>query len=541
MSDRPALSNGSAPLFVHVDDLPPGSQLLAIKLRWTPYDLLGPCFWLSAPSAGDSACQKPLLRLAPTEFLGDSTYWFDLPASGNGASTCVRFEVWAGSCGARLADFCIEGVWVGTSQALVAAEVVHGATIAGGYGECGVAAMQAQPQVFAPLAGAAIELVGSGLGAVESVALVGEVGQVEATGILVLGPGRIRFEADLSSFHGGVDVAVAGASGSDTLPGALFVTAGTTPAYAPDCLIARFQPGVFSLPVGITQGFVGSESVNDAALLSLLETVGATSVSSCFPGFLENPSLWSTLSDRRQLDIWRIALADTNVLAACATLRADSARFASAAPNIFYYPHDVVPTDALFPKQWAFRNTGQFGGTAGKDADGPGGWATTTGYDTVKVAVLDTGGAPSHPDLLGRLVHGFNAASPDGSNTPLDFTTRGHGIPVAGIIAGKGNGGGQMAGVNWKAKITSIKVSTDAAINPAIPKTALYRGLEQAMLTGQKMINLSLGAVPVPEFPLSRDDEIVHRNILAAGIFVAASSGNEACGVGSQNLGTPEA
>ena len=527
--DRPALIDANASIFVQVEDLPPGSQLLAIKLRWTPYDLLGPCFWLTAPSEGDSTCQAPVLRTAPTDFLGDSTFWFDLSSAGNGSSACVRFEVWAGACGARVADFCIDGVWVGTTDSLVAAEVVHGATIAGGYGECGVAALQAQPQVFTPRAGAVIELVGGGLGATESVTLEGEGGQVEATDVQVLGPGRIRFEADLSGFHGGVDVAVAGASGSDTLAAALFVTAGTTPAYASNCLIARFQPGVFSLPIGITEGSVGSSNVNDATLLSLLESIGATSISSCFPGHLEDPALWPTLSDPRQLDIWRIDLADTNVLAACAALRADSTRVASAGPNIYYYPDDVVPTDALFPKQWAFRNTGQFGGTPGKDSDGPGAWAITTGYDTVKVAVLDTGGAPTHPDLAGRLVHGSNAAAQDGSNTPLDVTTRGHGIPVAGIIAGKGNGGGQMAGVNWKARVTSIKVSLDQAINPTIPRTALYRGLEQAKLTGQKLINLSLGAVPIPEFPLSRDDEIVHRNLWAAGIFVAASSGNEAC------------
>jgi subtilisin family serine protease/subtilisin-like proprotein convertase family protein len=59
----------------------------------------------------------------------------------------------------------------------------------------------------------------------------------------------------------------------------------------------------------------------------------------------------------------------------------------------------MVPSDPLFGQQWALRNTGQDGGTAGADIHATGAWDVTQGDRPVVVAVMDSGIDYDHPDL----------------------------------------------------------------------------------------------------------------------------------------------
>jgi len=152
-------------------------------------------------------------------------------------------------------------------------------------------------------------------------------------------------------------------------------------------------------------------------------------------------------------------------------------------PNYVYRINGTTPNDALFGQLWGLNNTGQAGGVADIDINAPEAWDLTTGSNTASVvAVIDTGVDYNHPDLARNLwtnpgeiagnnldddsngyvddVHGINTITNSGN--PLDDND--HGSHVAGTIAGRGNNGVGVAGVNWSAQVMACKF-LDAAGN----------------------------------------------------------------------------
>jgi subtilisin family serine protease len=148
-----------------------------------------------------------------------------------------------------------------------------------------------------------------------------------------------------------------------------------------------------------------------------------------------------------------------------------------AEPNYLWRAEDI-PNDAFFGQQWALRNTGQaiFGttGTPGADIKATQAWDITEGSRNVVVGVLDGGVDYNHPDLAaniwsaptpfsviigGQLItcaagtHGFNAITR--TCDPMDED--GHGTHVAGIIAGTGNNGVGVSGINRVGSIMGLK------------------------------------------------------------------------------------
>lgn len=84
----------------------------------------------------------------------------------------------------------------------------------------------------------------------------------------------------------------------------------------------------------------------------------------------------------------------------------------------------------------------------------PAAWDTTTGSASVTVAVIDTGVAPSHVDLSGAVLPGWNFVA--GNANAAD--DNGHGTEVAGMIAARGNNGIGVVGSCWSCKILPVKV-----------------------------------------------------------------------------------
>ncbi|GAB4337614.1 MAG: hypothetical protein OHK0038_16070 [Flammeovirgaceae bacterium] len=124
----------------------------------------------------------------------------------------------------------------------------------------------------------------------------------------------------------------------------------------------------------------------------------------------------------------------------------------------------TTPTDTRFNEQWHYKNTGQQGGTAGRDIKLTEAWAIETGNSNVIVAVEDGGIDIAHPDLKDNIwrntgeiagngidddnngfkddVNGFNFANNVGT-IPADM----HGTHVAGTVAAETNNGVGVAGV----------------------------------------------------------------------------------------------
>jgi subtilisin family serine protease len=141
-----------------------------------------------------------------------------------------------------------------------------------------------------------------------------------------------------------------------------------------------------------------------------------------------------------------------------------------------FTPSPVIPNDLLFGQQWALRNTGSGGGTAGADIDATNAWDITTGSHDIVIAVIDSGIDYNHPDLAGNIwsnpgetnctngldndgngfindCRGWNFV--DNNNAPLDDL--GHGTHVAGIIGATGNNGTGVAGVMWHVQLMPLK------------------------------------------------------------------------------------
>jgi subtilisin family serine protease len=116
----------------------------------------------------------------------------------------------------------------------------------------------------------------------------------------------------------------------------------------------------------------------------------------------------------------------------------------------------------------------------------PDAWNTTTGNDSMILAIVDSGVQLNHPDLAGRLVPGRDFVNND-SDPSDDF---GHGTMVAGIAAASTNNGRGVAGATWQGKIMPIKVLDSEG---QADDNDIAAGIKYAVDHGASVINLSLG------------------------------------------------
>ncbi len=119
-------------------------------------------------------------------------------------------------------------------------------------------------------------------------------------------------------------------------------------------------------------------------------------------------------------------------------------------------------------------------------------WSLSTGASNL-VAVLDTGVQANHPDLVGRVVAGYDFVNGD-SNAADD---NGHGTWAAGIIAANANDGYGMAGISWSDKILPVKTMNAVGTGTT---SNLTSGIVWAANKGAKVINMSVGGFPYSQY-----------------------------------------
>jgi len=179
---------------------------------------------------------------------------------------------------------------------------------------------------------------------------------------------------------------------------------------------------------------------------------------------------------------------------------------ALAEPNYIRTISDLrTPNDADFGELWNLQNTGQsvfgFNGSAGADINFLPAWGMARpATNEVVVGVVDTGLDITHPDIVSNLwtnpgeiagngidddkngyaddVHGYDFALGKGTLSDSGY----HGTHVAGIIAATGNNKIGVIGVDFKAHIMVLKVSSDgstlnsSAIVEAVGYAAMMKG-----------------------------------------------------------------
>ncbi len=208
-----------------------------------------------------------------------------------------------------------------------------------------------------------------------------------------------------------------------------------------------------------------------------------------------------------------------------------------AEPN-YIVKEAAIPNDTYFSYLWGLNNTGQTGGTTDADIDAPEAWDVTTGSSNIVIAVIDSGVAYNHPDLIDNIwrntgetncsdgidndsngyiddCYGWDFIDNDGY--PEDYES--HGTHVAGTIAAKGNNATGITGVMWTAKIMPIRfLGVSGSGDTANAAAAIL----YAVNNGARVINASWGGGGYSQTLYNAIDYARSKNAL----FVTAS-GNE--------------
>jgi subtilisin family serine protease len=149
---------------------------------------------------------------------------------------------------------------------------------------------------------------------------------------------------------------------------------------------------------------------------------------------------------------------------------------AFAEPDMRVEPSEFIPDDPQFPNEWHLQTI-----------HAPAAWDISTG-NGITVAILDTGIDHDHPELVSRLVPGWNAVSLNDETSPVN----GHGTQVAGVVAAETNNAIGVASIAYGAHLMPIRVTnrSDAApvtvtADNAPPTVAIITPVDGASVRGR--------------------------------------------------------
>ncbi len=202
-------------------------------------------------------------------------------------------------------------------------------------------------------------------------------------------------------------------------------------------------------------------------------------------------------------------------------------------------PQHIHPLDPRFSSQWALANEGQSGGSSGADISAMQAWATTTGSHEIVIAVLDSGVAYDHEDLVNNMWSrpasiqsyrdsdfglveddlGYNAINNSGD----PFDDNGHGTHCAGIIGAEGGNNIGITGVNWKVRIMPLKFMNAGGFGTTKDAIEAINYVIDRRRAGVnvRVISASWGSTQ----PSRALDEVIQK-AYAAGILFVAAAGN---------------
>jgi|GEM_PF-3646855 len=210
-------------------------------------------------------------------------------------------------------------------------------------------------------------------------------------------------------------------------------------------------------------------------------------------------------------------------------------------PNFKRFPSAIATNDPARANLWGLDNTGQtvnsVAGTNDADIDAPAAWAVSEGSNQIIVAIIDSGVAYAHPDLIANMWDGTNCVNEKGEalgscNHGYDYldddrsplpTSSSHGTHIAGTIAAAKNNSTGIIGVAPNAKIMAIKYANDVVSE--------VKAIDFAIQNGAKIINASFGSYTFSQ----AEYDAINRFRTAGGIYVASAGNGGSDGVSDNN------
>ncbi len=184
-----------------------------------------------------------------------------------------------------------------------------------------------------------------------------------------------------------------------------------------------------------------------------------------------------------------------------------------AQPNYIYH---ALTKDVYYKYQWPLENTGQDGGTAGKDI----GYTQLSKILAGKqlkstlIAVVDTGINYTLADFSDRIRVGKDFVNDD--EDAMDDND--HGTHVAGVIAAASDNGHSIAGINQYTELLPVKVLEEDGRGYT---DDVARGIQYAVDQGAKVINLSLG---MEDFDQTIEEALRYASEKNVTVFAAAGN-----------------
>ena len=172
-----------------------------------------------------------------------------------------------------------------------------------------------------------------------------------------------------------------------------------------------------------------------------------------------------------------------------------------------------TPNDPCFPECWGIHNTGQGGGIADRDMDGPEGWDVTTGDPCVIVVIFDCGVDQSHPDI--HQIPGKDFTGEGGGGGPVTSYDD-HGTAVAGCVSAIIDNGLGTVGIAPDCRVFSARVySTRSDGDWDGEASDMVDALAWAVSIGAKVTNNSniyslKWSIIAQKYAETRTDGIIH-------------------------------
>jgi thermitase len=241
--------------------------------------------------------------------------------------------------------------------------------------------------------------------------------------------------------------------------------------YRPDELLVRFHPDVEPEKIEAINGLNGATAIKK------------------IPG----------------IRVYQLKLPDGSDLAAVQNTYQESSLVEKVEPNMVLRLPQVAPDDTGFGDQWGLQKMMV-----------PEAWTITTGSPSAIVGILDTGVDAKHPDLVNRIVDGYDIVH-QLAGVPED--DQGHGTQMAGIVAGEGQNGIGISGIDFNGRVMPVKVLDG---NGTGTVADIAEGLIYAADHGVQVINMSFGGYGYSKM---LDDAIQYAH--QRNVVLVAGAGND--------------